>query len=169
MLGLLSQLWQTSKVRTVEPFLPSSASAQLYSTSTVVSKSDWVVLQYHFMTTLRLPKQNTELTSRPPQDFFKTFLSVQEHRKLLMDYFKPTSRLFLPSSAPTQLKSTSPSTLRLRQPSIEEFKYLPSSVSTQIQLQLSLNSTQSQLNSTQPQLKLLSLALLSSTCYSDTV
>ena len=30
--------------------------------------------------------------------------------------------------------------------SIEEFKYLPSSVSTQFQLHLSLNSTQSQLN-----------------------
>ena len=37
----------------------------------------------------------------------------------------------------------------------EEFKYLPSSVSTQFQLQLTLNSIQ-------PQLKLLSLALLSS-------
>ena len=60
------------------------------------------------MTTLRLLKENTEFTSRPPQDFFKTFLSVQEYRKLLMDYFKPTSTLFLPSSASTQLK------LRLR-------------------------------------------------------
>ena len=32
---------------------------------------------------------------------------------------------------------------------IEEFKYLSSSVSTQIQLQISLNSTQLNLNSTQ--------------------
>ena len=36
--------------------------------------------------------------------------------------------------------------LKTSNTSIEEFKYLPSSVSTQIQLQLSLNSTQSQLN-----------------------
>ena len=35
--------------------------------------------------------------------------------------------------------------------SIEEFKYLQSSVSTKIQLQLSLNSTQSHLNSTSTQ------------------
>ena len=34
---------------------------------------------------------------------------------------------------------------------IKKFKYLPSSVSTQFQLQLSLNSTQSQLNSTSTQ------------------
>ena len=35
--------------------------------------------------------------------------------------------------------------------SLEEFKYLSSSVSTQFQLQLSLNSTQSQFNSTSAQ------------------
>ena len=37
---------------------------------------------------------------------------------------------------------------------IRKFKYLPSSVSTQFQLQLSLNSTQSQLNSTSTQSQL---------------
>ena len=42
--------------------------------------------------------------------------------------------------------------------SIEEFKYLPSSVSTQYQLQLSLNSTQSQLNSISTQLNLNSIS-----------
>ena len=43
---------------------------------------------------------------------------------------------------------------------------MPSSVSSQFQLQVILNSTQSQLHliSTQPQLKLLSLAQLSSSC-----